>query len=132
MNNVDKLWVEGAKRMDGIIQTRNFILEFSDVINELGFNIWVQIMDDGVDFNYPNHEQTMALMKALGLKRWEKEVSHSGGKIDYTAYWRSVKVRIYGSDPAPNCKIIEELVEMPAQPAYTTKKYTVVCKEEKS
>lgn len=70
-----------------------------------------------IDFDFLSHEQVIEVIKAIGGK-WDKTPSIDAS-VDYVTSVGGTKIRCYQGKPPPNCKIVEVLEEIPAQPART-------------
>jgi hypothetical protein len=81
--------------------------------------------DGQIDFNHLSHDKIIALIKALGGK-WNKTPG-DGAKIHYETEIKGMKVRCWNGEPPPNCKIVEELQTIPAQPERTITVMRLVC-----
>ncbi len=82
-----------------------------------------------IDINQPTREQTLAVIKAIPGD-WEKEASGLEGKIDYLLKKDEFTIRLWASPPPPSCRLIEEEVEIPAQPARKEKRTRLECAPE--
>lgn len=82
--------------------------------------------NQSLDFDCLPHSEVMKVISILGGK-WTKKLA--GTKIDYSADIDGFLVRCWSGEPPPSCKIVEETVEIPAQPATTEKRLRLVCDE---
>jgi hypothetical protein len=83
--------------------------------------------NQSIDFDYPDREATLAIIKAFGGK-WDKVVN--GDKVNYsTTTSNGLRIRIYGGTPPPSCKIIEVEEYVPAVPATTRTVRILQCVE---
>jgi hypothetical protein len=78
------------------------------------------------DFDHLKREQIIDVIKALG-GTWEKTPSSEGATINYSQTINGYFIRMWEGEPPPNCKIIEYLEEIPAQPARTVTKRKLQC-----
>lgn len=78
-----------------------------------------------IDFDRLTHPQVVEVIKAVGGK-WSK-TPDEGGSINYETVIDGVRLRMWRGEPPPNCKIVEELVEEPAQPARMVTRRKLVC-----
>ena len=79
---------------------------------------------NSLDFDWLSHERSIEVIKALGGK-WNKQLNPGDAStIDYTTEIDGVKFRIYGGQPPPSCKVIEEVVVVPSH--YTPETTKVV------
>ena len=78
-----------------------------------------------IDFDKLTHPQVVEVIKAVGGK-WSK-TPDEGGTINYETTIEGIKLRMWRGEPPPNCKIVEELVEEPAQPARMVTRRRLVC-----
>ena len=82
---------------------------------------------DYIDFDHLEHDQVVKVIQAIGGK-WNKNLGSVEGTIDYTTTTESGQLlRCYAGKPPPNCKIIDVLEEVPAQPARTVMRKKLVC-----
>jgi hypothetical protein len=109
------------------ILNRQRILEwletYKTALSELDVSgsVWM----NQVDFDHLPHAKIIALIKSLGGK-WDK-TPNGEGRINYETEIGGVKVRCYNGEPPPNCKIVEELQIIPAQPERTVTVRRLVC-----
>lgn len=90
----------------------------------------VSISHVGVDIDQPQSRETVTrIMQALGAGSWDKELCGDDGKVNYITkgFHPIVKVRLWNAPPPASCRIVEEVVEVPAQPATTRKVRKLVC-----
>lgn len=73
---------------------------------------------------HQNHEQAMAVMLALGAGKWKRVLNSDNIRLDYVTHIDGIMVTIYGAQPSPACRIVEETVEVPAR---TEIKRTLIC-----
>lgn len=83
-----------------------------------------------LDFDWPTHEQTVAIMQLVQAGKWEKEYNED--TISYSAEKDSISFRIYGGKPPPHCQIVEVPKVQPAQPERVVMKKKLVCTGENS
>ena len=81
---------------------------------------------DFLDFDNLPHAEVMKVMSTLKAGKWEKTPADNG-TIHYTTKIGDLNVRCYSGEPPPNCKIVEYLEEVPAQPAKMVTKRKLVC-----
>jgi hypothetical protein len=83
---------------------------------------------ESVDIDRPTREQVMSVIQAFPGK-WEKSPGYGEvPTIDYTLSG-CPSIRLWHAPPPPTCKIVEEDVEIPAQPARVEKRKRLVCGE---
>lgn len=115
---IQELKAEVALRIDQIKEQQNnfyILLAAFDRFPQLeDFSHFMSLPYSGetIDFDFPSHETTIEIIKALGGK-WTKALNGTD-KIDYTASIDGVKFRIYAGSPPPSCQIIEEVVVVPS------------------
>jgi len=83
-------------------------------------------MPNQIDFDHLTHDKIIEVIKAIGGK-WDKTPSGVDGRIDYKTEVNGVTIRMFAGEPPPNCKIVEYLEEVPAQPARTVTKRKLQC-----
>ena len=83
-----------------------------------------------IDFDRLSHPEIIRVIQAFP-GTWEKTPSaeSSGTRIDYKTEFSGMKLRCWAGEPPPSCKIVEETVEVPAQPATTRTVRKLVCSE---
>jgi hypothetical protein len=81
-----------------------------------------------LDFDNLPHADVVQVIKALPAGKWDKQPNSNPAKVDYTATVDGVVVRCYAGEPPPNCRIVEEEVEIPAQPARKEIRRRLECK----
>lgn len=91
-----------------------WVLKHKALFDEVGSE--AQFWAGNVDFNHLTHAQVLKVMRTFKAGKWNKTVSsHSQeARIDYTATFDGVSVRCYAGHPPPSCKIVEEVVLIPA------------------
>ncbi len=82
----------------------------------------------GISFQNCERDEVLAVMKAFGGK-WDKSPHYSGQGIDYTQWLYDYKRRleISNAKPPASCQVVEEEVEIPAQPARMEKRFKLQC-----
>lgn len=76
---------------------------------------------DIVDFDFLNHKEVIGVVRALGGK-WQKSSNphaeaptrEKGQSIDYQSTVDGVRVRCWGAEPPPSCRIVEVEEVIPA------------------
>lgn len=83
---------------------------------------------DQIDFDHLEHDKVVTVMKALNAGKWSKTPADNA-TVHYETEFSGVKVRCYQGKPPPNCKIVEELQDVPEQiiPAKTITIRKLVC-----
>lgn len=92
----------------------------------------LSVFGDYVDFNSLTRAETVSLITHLKSGKWDKTPSSSvSDKIDYvnSTFLPDAKLRIWGAEPPASCKVVEEDVEIPAQPARIEKRRKLVCRD---
>src|SRR5207244_1382037 len=81
-----------------------------------------------IDFDKLSHPEIVRVIQTFP-GTWSKTPSGeaSGIRIDYHSQFDGMKLRCWAGEAPPNCKIIEETVEVPAQPATTRTVRKLVC-----
>lgn len=83
---------------------------------------WVQLCN-------LDREQVSDCMRALSsenpIGKWNRKSSHEGGMIDYEATINGIRVLIYAAPPPGSCRVVEEIVHVPAHDVTTRR---VLCK----
>lgn len=86
--------------------------------------------DDRIDFDYLTHTNVIEVIKHFGGK-WTKTLVEGDTTINYVRDERveGLQIRCYCGAPPPNCRIIEEEVEIPEEvvSARTEKRRRLVC-----
>lgn len=82
-----------------------------------------------IDFDRLTHPDVVRVLQAVGGK-WDKSITASCSEaIDYTQKVNGITIRLWAGEPPPNCKIVEEQVEIPAQPARIELKRVLRCNQ---
>lgn len=68
-----------------------------------------------IDFDRLSHPEVIKVIQAIPGK-WDKEPSSEGTRINYSTKRGDLTFRCWAGEPPPNCKIVELLVTIPAQP----------------
>lgn len=88
----------------------------------------VAVYTQSIDFNHLRHNQIIQVVSTFGGK-WEKTPTGIDERIDYQTKIDGVTIRCWAGEPPPSCKIVEEEIEVPAQPARKQIVRKLVCKE---
>lgn len=119
-------WLRQDRRR--ITEHISWLIRHHDILNAIG--IVPSRFVDSVDFNNPNRQQILEIIKAFpgtwrkSINDWEKE------RMDYVRDEKDdsgVTLRIYAGDLPPCCKLVEEWVDVPAQPATRQLRKVVKC-----
>ena len=134
MNNIQSLLETLGKEEQTIQRKRKALLELQPKLEGFGYDLSLSFGGYGdystIDFDYPGRNQVIDLITHMKAGKWDKEVSASEGRMDYkNKTLISMPLRIYAAEPPPSCKIVEVPVEIPATPARTVMRKTIVCKE---
>lgn len=84
-----------------------------------------------IDFNNPTRQQILEIIKAFP-GRWQKSVNEThAGRMDYVREHEEggLRYRIWAGELPPTCKLVEEWVDVPAQPATRMLRKVVKCPE---
>lgn len=100
------------------LQQRRDRIQALESIGEADIHVEPQIWQDKVDFNHLSHGEVVKVIQAIPGK-WSKTPAASGERINYELETGGVKFRCYEGEPPPNCKIVEVLETIPAQPERT-------------
>lgn len=131
MNIIEHIQINIQKRITEIEALKNLL----KTIPEDGFEIeksHLSFSGNMIDINGPSRKDVEKTLMFLRAGKWEKEKHYDGEKIDYTSINEIVpgfRLRMWGADPPGTCRVIEEEVEIPAQPARIEKRKRIVCKE---
>lgn len=79
-----------------------------------------------IDFDRLTHPQVIEVIKSIGGK-WDKEPSSVGGTINYSTEVNGITFRCWSGEPPPNCKIVEVLQTIPAQPERVVTVHRLQC-----
>lgn len=103
--------IEGLVRE---ITERNLLINFLKTNREAFEECQVRpvVWHGMIDFNHPTRQEIIALIKAFP-GRWNKEINSDGVSMDYTREGQP-RLRIWGGDLPPCCKIVEEWQDVPA------------------
>lgn len=80
-------------------------------------NEWVQL-------SCLDREQVETSMRSLSAGKWEPKPSSNGGMLDYEMEMFGVRVLIYAAPPPGSCRVVEDLVEVPA---HTVTERRLIC-----
>lgn len=94
-------------------------VEFGDL------EIEAQHFGEYIDFNELPHEKVIEVIKNIGGK-WNKEPA-TDGTVHYSTEKNGYKIRCYKGQPPPNCKVVEVLETIPAQPERVVTVRKLVC-----
>jgi len=112
-------------------RVKEFIVRNKEKLDALGFDIGNYF--GGIDFDMLTHSEIVRVIQAFP-GTWEKRPSAAATadpRIDYSTTYDGLKLRCWAGQPPPNCKIVEETVEVPAQPATKKTGRKLVCTEAK-
>jgi len=103
-----------------------FVLAHREQLNAL--NLDMVSYGSQIDFDTLSHPEIIRVIQAFP-GTWVKKPSNesSGTRIDYETEFDGMKLRCWAGEPPPSCKIVEETVEVPAQPASTRTVRKLVC-----
>lgn len=85
-----------------------------------------------LDFDRLSHAETIKLIRKLGGK-WQKDRNTNATpgqtKIDYTSTVEGMRVRIWGGEPPPSCRMVEIEEDVPEKiiPAHKVKTWKMIC-----
>jgi len=78
-----------------------------------------------IDFDNLSHEDVIKVIQVIGGK-WDKRPGDNAN-VHYETKKNGITYYCYNGAPPPNCKIVEVLEEIPAQPARMVTKRKLVC-----
>lgn len=110
------------QRKEREIQRLRDMLTAFPKLSELDLD--VSICGGYLDFDHLTHAQVITVIKAIGGK-WDKEPQ--GDRVNYMTESGGIKLRCWQGEPPPSCRIVEEEVEIPAQPARKEVRRKLVC-----
>src|SRR5205814_769409 len=114
-----------------IARLEAFILTHKEKLDALGLDLSNYF--GNIDFDRLTHSEIVRVIQTFP-GTWTKtpSASHDNDpRIDYSTTYDGMKLRCWAGQPPPNCKIVEETVEVPPQPATTKTVRKLVCTEEK-
>lgn len=123
------------ERIDAQIETlkrqRENVVLLGEKLADFPHDVNLSVYGEFVDFDNLTRAQVVALITHLKSGKWDKSPSNQSGKIDYVnaGFLKDAKLRIWAAEPPASCKLVEEDVEIPAQPARIEKRMKLVCKE---
>jgi hypothetical protein len=126
---------DSIDRLDRQIETlqkqRGAMLILRDKLADFPAELQVSTCNECLDFDNLSRADTIRLITHLKTGKWNKVPSSVSGKIDYrnTTFLPGITLRLWGAEPPASCRLVEEDVEIPAQPARTEKRLKLVCKE---
>ena len=113
---IDKLMEFLDREIGERRQFKRWVAKHRDKLESLPFG--AQLWDGRCDFNSLTHDEILLVMKAFPAGDWEKSPCGGAGiTIDYNTVFDGMRVRCWNGQPPPSCRIVEEEVEIPAQPA---------------
>lgn len=134
ITNLTELQVELSQKEQNLARKR---LALASLVARLdGFPSDVSLsfgyIGDGTSIDIDNTDRaiTTALISYLKAGIWTKEPAYNATINYVNTTLLNIPIRIYGAEPPPSCKIVEEDVEIPAQPARIEKRKRVVCPSE--
>jgi hypothetical protein len=124
MTTYDKL----TSKIKAEIAEREQQLEFLESIKEQLQSVSCNAVfyGDGIDFDNMTHSETIGVIKAFGGD-WEKKPNANGTSIDYERDWEGRTLRVWAGQPPPNCKLVDVIETVPAQPEHTVTRKRLVC-----
>lgn len=110
-----------------IERLETFILEHKETLDRLALPVTGYC--GGIDFDNLPHDKIVQVIQAFP-GTWSKEPNGPmSDRIDYQTVFSGTRLRCWAGEPPPNCKIVEELVNVPAQPATTKVVRKLVCSQ---
>lgn len=83
-----------------------------------------------IDFNTPSRNDVRAILSRIKGGKWSKCKNSNESSLNYISEREivpGVKFRIWGAEPPPSCKLVEEDVLVEAVPAHIEKRFRMVC-----
>jgi hypothetical protein len=116
--NIKQILVSTIKGEITALQAKLAQIESLSIPEELDISRPPTLYGQQIDFDHLPHEDVMKVVQAIPGK-WNKTPAPSGARINYELETGGVKFRCYEGEPPPNCKIVEVLETVPAQPERT-------------
>lgn len=110
---------------------REALVLLASKLNTFDEQLSVSTHGDYIDFDNLKRGQVVKLLSHLKSGKWKKEPGYESGKINYIneTFLPDTKLRLYAAEPPASCKLVEEEIEIPAQPARKEKRIRLVCKD---
>jgi hypothetical protein len=89
-----------------------WILKHEHIFSELPFE--AKFYGGQVDFDNLTHDKIRLVLKTFKAGKWVK-TPMDGGKVNYETQLDGMRIRCWAGDPPPNCRIVEEVVHIPAR-----------------
>lgn len=124
MTTREKILLKLNQELERIQRQINLTNELADKLDKLSIDGYFYT-DTSVDFDNLSHDKIIEVIKAIGGK-WNK-TPRDNARIDYETEVSGVKFRCYAGEPPPNCKVVEVLETIPAQPERTVTVRKLLC-----
>jgi len=104
-------------------------------IREGGFELetaTLSVCGNTIDFDNPSRLDVEKLLIHLKGGKWDKQPGCAEAKVNYETreeFLPGFKVRLWSAPPPRTCRIVEEEIEVPAQPARKEIRKRLVCSE---
>jgi len=120
------LMVDSTEHVKRIETVAAFVIAHKEKLDAL--NLDLVCYNGQIDFDKLSHPEIIRVIQTFP-GAWNKTPSSesSGTRIDYVSEFDGMKIRCWAGEPPPSCKIVEETVEVPAQPATTKTVRKLVC-----
>lgn len=124
MTTKEKILLKLNQELEKVQRQINQVNELSEKLDKINIDAYFQF-ESQIDLDNLSHEKVIEVIKAIGGK-WTKTPA-DGARIHYETEVSGVKFRCYSGEPPPNCKIVEVLETIPAQPERTVSVRKLVC-----
>ena len=88
-------------------------------------NIKASFFGHQIDFDNLKHDDVIKVIEAVG-GNWNK-IPGDDANVHYSTTINGISYRCYNGEPPPNCKIVEVLETIPAQPERVVTRRKLVC-----
>jgi hypothetical protein len=80
--------------------------------DELGLS--PSVFNNQIDFDGLEHKEVIRVIRSFPGRKWSKTPTDNG-LVNYESVADGMKLRCWHGHPPPSCKIVEELVTVPAR-----------------
>jgi hypothetical protein len=115
--NIDEAMLYLNRTIADAERKRAAIQKLADICKDIDIELPRPVAAGLIDFDNLSHDKILLLMQRVTLGDWEKELNYiDKSRFDYTSgdFVPGVRIRMWSGEPPPNCKVVEEEVEVPA------------------
>ena len=119
MNIIEKI----KRKIERNIRENSALLNLLERLPAEGFEVEranVSVSFTTIDIDRPNRKDVEAILRNINGGKWDKSKAMTEDNLHYTTREEIVpgfKLRLWCAEPPGSCKLVEEEIEVPEQPA---------------